>query len=768
MPRIAVIQDGTEVARQRFADVADRFEACCQRLSTEGLGEFTTHVFTDEATFDLFDGLDSGEWQCVAFASNALLSGQVETALGSARDDIRRYISSGGGIIVLHQQRESLSPLLPAALLPKMTERTAPRGSAFARAVDPEDILLHYPLAVEWAVLRDFGEQEMRDAPGGSEGGSELPSLFFKSLDRRTLPSALKTVLDAPTGEVVLARTGDHVTERVVISTMPLDWQFERPGQGAQTAALLTNALRYGAVGAPRRLVWRRERQESNPLLIRWLATDGAAALRTAPAAERSLDPTESWLLSAVGLFVLPEDRRSWVEEEEVVERFLAAGGTLVAAADVAPGLTRVTAVIGRYEEQALAARLYAELRAVDGWRSVDNAFELRNIVAVLSFLHGNEIDGGDTAAALLEELLPLVQKLEQRLADPKHREDIGSSIALAETLALLNPDTELSKHVGWLSVQASRCPFDVALQIRSVLALATGQQASTFLEDAADAFEGAAGQATSLASLVRILESVDRLAQRRLLDDERDQAARLAESACSLLEATSPYADRAWMSVEATAHLTRGLVALHTRLPEDSPDLRARVAGHVATGATALRAARRRYERNAKGVAWLSCVVHSIVVADRVFPIGLQRLASLEWPEGTDASSPVERALLQQLAVANEELRLSERDLQQRLDDQLQQRLAASIGRGTATLIPAALLIAAAAIVIWQVGWKSLGGLLLSIAALSTLALTALGLIFAALARLHLLAGPAPRIRRWIDENAVPALKTAGGIKRG
>jgi hypothetical protein len=221
-------------------------------------------------------------------------------------------------------------------------------------------------------------------------------------------------------------------------------------------------------------------------------------------------------------------------------------------------------------------------------------------------------------------------------------------------------------------------------------------------------------------------------------------------------------------MSVEATGHVTRGLVALHARLPERSPELAARVAGHVASGAAALRSARHRYERNAKGAAWLACVVHSIVAADRVFPIGLQRLASLEWPDSAAAGSPVERALLQQLAIANEELRIAERDLRERLDEQLQQRLAASIGRGTATLVPAGLLIAAGAVVISQVGWNSLGGLILTIAALSTLVLTALGLVFGALGRWHLLAGPAPRIRRWLEENAVPALKTGGGIRRG
>jgi hypothetical protein len=775
MPKIALIQDGTEVARQRFADVASRFRLVCETLSREGIDDFSIDVYTDEDVGYLLDGIERDEWQCLAFASNALISVQVEKALTRNADDLRRYIRSGGGIVVLHQQRDSLSPLLSGDLLPVTAERTAKRGSTSARAADADDVLLHYPQPVRWSVLKDLREVELRASGegdgAGEQRGDELPSFFFKTIDRKMLPSALKAVLDVPTSEVILARTDDHVTERVVISTMPLDWQFERPGQGAQSAALLANALRYATLGTPRRLVWRREQGESNPLLIKWLSLDGAAAMKPAPAKPRPLDETESWLLSAIDLFVLPADRREWIEKDEAVQRFLRRGGALVAAADVSPGLTRATAMIGRYEERALATQLYAQLRAVDGWQTADNAFELRNIVRALTFLRELELDRHDgEPSKLLDALGSLTDDVRKRLATSGHREDFGSSIALAETLALLRPKKKIESDIAWLVEESGRRAPEVRVQVRSLLALIDGRRVDDLVRDAADALGASTKGNPSPATLVRVLEAVAQLDQQDLLGGEPEEATRLAELACEELDASPWTPDRGWLSVEATAHVTRGLVALHTRVPKSRPDLAARLADHIASGATTLRNARFRYEPNAKGVAWLAGVVHSIIAADRVFPIGLQRLASLEWPDraGATASTAIEHAVLQRLAVRNEELRRSERELSERLEEQLRQRLAASIGRGTATLVPSALLVAGAVWVLFRVGWSSVGALLLSIAALSTIVLTVLGVIFVALDRWQLLAAPAPRIRNWLETVAVPATKTAGGIKRG
>jgi hypothetical protein len=768
VPRIALIQDGTEVARQRFADVAGVFERACATLSQEASADFALRAFTDEDVGYLLDGIEREEWSCLVFASNALLSGQVENAVTRHREKLHRYVADGGGVIVLHQQRDSLEPLLPAELLPETHEREAERGATAVRADDPNDLLLHFPVAVAWTDLRDLRPEELRRA---DDRGSELPSFFFKAIDRASLPRALKPVLSASDDEVVVARTDDHVRERVVLATAPLDWQSARPGQEQATAALLVNALRYAAVGSPRRLVWHRGEGVSNQLLVRWLAMDGGAALRPAPQAERPLDEIEAWLLSTVDLFVLPADRLPWVEGEADVERFLAQGGALVAAADVPPGVTQVTGVVGRYEERTLATRLYAELRAVEGWRSARYAFELRNIARALAFLWGHdegELNRRDAAAIPPQQLGDdLADDLRRRLADPDHQEDLGSSIALAETLARVVAEPgKAAPHVAWLADEAEHRPADVALQIRAVLALADGRTEPDFLRDALAALE----EAGSLAPVVRVLDAVSVLDGAGLLPEDTEHATRLGAVACRCLGGSRATPERGWASVEATAHVTRGLVALHARIAPDRPDVAADLIGHVATGATALRRALRRYERNVKGVAWLASIVHALIVADRAFPIGLQRLASLEWPDrqsGDAASERVERSLLQQLALENEKLRLGGRDLQRRLDEQLTQRLAAAIGRATATLVPTIVLAVAAVVVLRQVGWDSFGGLVANLVVLVGLVLTALTGLFALLARWNLLAGPAPRIAQWIADHVVPAVSAGGEIKR-
>ena len=764
MPGIALIQDGTEVARQWIADVAAVFDRCCGSLSERGVEEFALSVFTDEDAAYLLDGLDRDEWACLVFASNALLSGQIESALERHRASVHRYVDAGGGVVVLHQWRDSLAPLLPVELLPPTAERDWSRSPTTLRADDVHDVLLHYPFRVDWGALRD-----VEDA-----GPRGTPSLFFKVFDRGKLPGALKPVLSGGGDEIVVARAGDHVRARVVVAAAPLDWHAARPGQEEATTGLLANAVHYAALGPPKRLVWRRPEGVSNQLLIRWLGTDGAAAVLPAPAEERPLTETEAWLLTAVDAFVLPSDRLGWAEETREVQRFLAQGGALLAAADTPPGGTRVTAVVGRHEERALATRLYAELRAVEGWRKVDYAFELRNIVRALRFLWGaddTEPNRGHPAAippSDLADLAPVIRR--DRLAVPKHREDLSSSIALAETLSYLLPDPAegtADGAVGWLADEGAARGGELALQIRAVLALAARAAPDGFLSAAVDAF-AAAG---SLAAVVRILDAVAVLDETGLLPEDDAGATRLAELACDFLDRTPATREHGWMSVEATGELTRGLVALHARLEPGRPDVAARVIGHVATGATALRQAVHRYERNWKGVAWLACIVHAVIVADRAFPIGLQRLASLEWPDpaaADAASARIERSLLQQLALENEKLRVGESDLRIELADERRQHLAARIGRGAATLVPIALLGLAAWAIVDQIGWDTPAGLVALLAVALSLGATLLSTVFALLEYLDLLARPAPRILGFFVERVVPSVEKAGKLKRG
>ena len=534
MPRFAVIQDGTETVRQRFADVVDCYKTCAADLSDGRFVQFSFEVFTDERVGPLLEALDPDDWACVVFASNALLSGEVEDAVTRRPERLHGYVQAGGGLVVLHQQRDDLSPLLPPDMLPLMAERTSKRGATATRPADgaEADLLLRFPGPVEWSCLRDIGPDEL-DTLRGAGRAVELPSFFFKVLDRDGLPASLKPVLVSTTGEVVICRAQDHVDARVVLATPPLDWQADRPGQGAAATALLCNAIRYASLGRPRRLVWYRAEATDNELLLRWLNRDGGAAIHAAPAGTPEIGPTDAWLLETVDAFVLPADRLDAVEERDETVRYLERGGALIATANArSGGASRVTALLGRHEERSLASTLFAELRAVDGWRSADHAFELRNIVQALAFLLRDEVHRTNTAATDPRSLDELRPKLCERLTSPEHREDLGSSIALVQCLAHIEPDDGplAGEYVDWLDDEEAIRPFDLALQIRGVLAFGRRRPDPAFLRDALAALAAARDDMSSVAPLGRVLRTIAMLDQTGLLPDDPDSAIAIAE----------------------------------------------------------------------------------------------------------------------------------------------------------------------------------------------------------------------------------------------
>ena len=118
--------------------------------------------------------------------------------------------------------------------------------------------------------------------------------------------------------------------------------------------------------------------------------------------------------------------------------------------------------------------------------------------------------------------------------------------------------------------------------------------------------------------------------------------------------------------------------------------------------------------------------------------------------------------------ASAIEELLRAARDVQQQFEEERQNRLAASIGRGVATLVPVVGLVVAASVVLRQVGWDTFGGLVANLVVLISLGATLLASLFALLEYLHLLARPAPRVLRFVVERVVPTVEAGGKIKRG
>jgi len=743
VPRFAVIQDGTELARQTDADITGCYEECSELLSADGT-PFAVTVFTDEAVGFLLDRIDPGEYQCLVIASNALNSGQVEQAVERRKTELRRYLDRGGGIVVLHQATESLAAVLPEDLCPDIVDRASERGRDSADSAvpyDADDVLLHYPATV--AVDRFFD--------GGFAVGP--PSLFYKDLRAESLPETLKPVL-VYGDEVLVARTYDHVPERVVVATLPLDWQ--------RAVDLLSNAIRYAALGGPRRLVWRQEGASRRQMLIQWLSLDGGASVRPMPGEGDALGPTERWLLENVDMVVVPPSCIDAVKPREEVHRFLDLGGTLLSTDDVAERSgSEVRAFVGAYTERLLATRLYGELRAVRGWEAVDFAFELRNIVTALAFLATNPANR-TRAAVSTEELKALKEAVRERLRDERHREDLSSSIAHVQSLAFLSGDTPVDHELlDWMAGDPRRERFDVGIQIRAVTALGLRRPDPGFADAALQALRDQAEPA-SLAPVVRVLDAVAVVDQAGMFEGDHDVVRELTELVCDLLEQQPPEPGVGWLSVEATADVTRGLIALLNWLPVEDTDLAARVTDRVGAAITVLRQAFRRYERNRKAVAWLARLTHAVVLVDRRFPIGLQRLASLEWP-GTSpeemATGGAERSLLEHLAVENKTLR----DRENEFEDA---QLAARIGRGAATLGATAAVAVPFVYVLVQVGFESIWALLGNVTVLLTALLGIVAGLFTLLGRWHLLAGPAVKVLDWIGE-AVPLLSGLSKLRR-
>jgi hypothetical protein len=741
MARFAVIQDGTELARQTEADIAGCFERCGELLSVDG-GSFEPTIYTDEAVGPLLDRITADEYRCLVVASNALTSGQIERELARRRANLSRYLAAGGGIVVLHQLVDSLSSLLPDDLAPAVVARSSARGDQPATAYDPDDILLRYPCEVDLAGFTDGG---FPDGP---------PSLFYVALAPGSLPERLKPVIRYG-AEVLVARSYDHVDERVVIATLPLDWQ--------RSVSLLANAIRLACAGPPRRLIWHSRPAGRRQLLVEWLTADGRASVRPPVPDEQPLDATQRWLLTSVDLVVVPADRLPAARNRPELSRFLARGGVLVAPHDdqLAGSASRVTAIVGAHTETQLARRLYGELRAITGWAAADYAFELRNIVTALAFLGSNPVNQRPGSVELAE-LEPLEPDLIERLRNPHHREDLSSSLAHLQSLAFLTAPAKLHPDVyEWACGSPRRERYDVGLQIRAVTALAT-RQADPNFGVAAGAELRSHQDDSSLAAVIRVLDAVAVLDQAGLLQVDAAQTAELVDLSCAVLERHPPNQGAGWLSVEGTADATRGLVALLDRLPAGDRARTSRVADQIGLAAGLLRQALRRYERNRKGVAWLARVVHAAVAVDRCFPIGLQRLAEVEWPGRVDeppSTAGTEHTLTEYLALENKILRDREREF-------TDARRAARLGRAVATVGGATLVAAPFGYLLVRLGVESAWSLLGNVAILATSLLAITAGVFSLLARWRLLAAPAGRVLEWIGAT-IPVVAALSGLRR-
>jgi hypothetical protein len=763
MSRIAVIQNGTDVSRSSWADVADCYDEAARLISDDAM-TVAVEFFVDDAVEHLLAALDRDEIQCIVFATNSLTSERVERAVAKNLDRVHSYIACGGGVVLLHQWRDSLSPVLPELLCPAMATRTslAPDPTPVHR-LRRDDILLHHPIDVSMDRLRD----------GGFGFGPSW--LFFKALDLSTLPTAYKAVLVRNDTEAVLVRTDDHVPQRVVVCTPLLDWQHN--------VELLANLLEWAAFGSPTRLVRIGDNVAPTKFLHSWLGMDGSAAVSSVPPQARELSVDECWLLtdpeSQVEVFVVPPENLRLMQDRPEVLRFLERGGTMLTT-DAATELpaSRITAYVGNYTQRELARTLYAEMRAVPGWDSVESAFDLRNIVGALVLLWSDEVNR-TPGAVPPSEISGLVDEILQRLSTPRHQEDVSSSIALAQTVALLGapagPHLDLRLVDAMLERPLAQ-NFDVRLQILAVRAGWRSIADPDYLREVHAALAAAAPDLGRVSPIVRVLDSIALLHQLELLAADPACVAELGALIADQLDSYAPQADVGWMSVEATADVVRGLLAILDLLGSDSEPVARRLAEHAVAGADIVRRElAKNYERNARGVAWRARLTNALVLADHYFPVGLQRLTTLRWPDSSTVNavvSPTQRSLVEYLAAENKRLR----DLQEQTaaagdakDGQLStQRTAAAIGRGVATWLPTLLLIASGIVIAAAVGSSSFWGLVANVGVLVSALVTLLTLLFTGLDKVHLLAASAQPIRNGIKNVGEPLLDSLGKLKRG
>ena len=732
MPAIALVQDGAEVARQRYADVYVQFDRVCKELSsTRGLN-FTLQVFTDDAVRFLLRGASPDEFSCIVFASNALLSNEVCEAVATHRQQFEEYLRAGGGLLLLHQFRPSLEDVLPADLCPRLVDRQ-PGGRAQTYADAPNDITLRFPNSASLDALKD------------ADYGSGLKHLYWKSLERGSLPHTLLPILSARHAggpEVLMARSVSGIQERVVVSMLPLDWL----GQ----VDLLANAIRYVSLGEPRRLLWLpNSLGPRTDFVLRWLYSDGASAVSTM-ADPNAMSDADRWLFEHVDVCIVPFDEFEAVRHREEITAFIKRGGTLITAdPDSELKATRVSAMIGPYGQRALSRKLYEELGATSTWTSFANAFHLRNIVSALAMFCRKQLD--DSSIAIRpDEVAHLVQPIEHRLQQDEHRQDLSSSLALGETLChLVPPPRGDASLFAWMDQPNPPDEQDVQLQIRALRSHWLCQQdmefvplAVSFLERRAQA---SAASAQSLAPVVRLLEATAMLDDARLLAGHQDAFERFANALACELDKRPPDPEVGWNSIEATAGVTRGLVALIDHLQD--AEKQERLAAHVAGASTVLRQAMRRFDKHDASNAWLAQLarlVEALSLVDERFPVGLQRLASLKWPaEGSvnAVTSMAEDSLMAALAGQIKVLRVKERELQQ-------QRLAAVVGRTVATLGGTLVVAVVFGLLLWAYTPTLTWDWIRNVGIALSLLVIALGLYFRLLKHWNLLTDWGDRIR--------------------
>ena len=660
MRRIAIIQDGNEIARQQHADVQSTFIEACQILQqVSGPTEFD--FFHDYSTNYFLDGLTVNEYSCVVLASNALLSNDVLKAIRDHEEHLHRYLEQDGGLVVLHQIADHITSCLPKNIECNTISKD---GFSIPNITNHDDIILNYPSHIDVDHIFDDGRHEH--------------SLFWKSIEKSSVEGFFSSVIDLHRqdgnfNESILIRTHRNTKYRIVICCIPVDWRGQKD--------LLANIIHYAANGHPKRLIYRLPERSSNQAVEYWLQGERTSAFvdliwRSSKEEYEPQCPEQrhAWLLQTVDLCVLPNrelfDR---VITNEQYIHFVDGGGCLlVCSTSDRPFGTEVRAIVGNFVEGGYARFLYSELRATsENWRTVESAFELRNVVCALDYLEKKSQKSGyllietSTLGNLMPDLL-------EKLNNPNDRKDFGSSMALALVGLLIsdeeNKDT-LAAQCRWIQERYNTVNFDVKFQIKSLFSMIEDSDENTFC-DIIEYLSFEDNRNISPGELARIMDSIANLENIAGIRCTRDEALSLAGFVLDYMN--DQYLDDSppWLSVEATCDICRGMISLKKILQDQPSFYDQALSQYIVEAASFLRRVRLRVDReNRTGLASLARITQTLVMAESVTPLGVERFVSLDWPEeAKDAAMEGQvrdTNFVERLSRENERLRRIEKSFQ-------------------------------------------------------------------------------------------------------
>jgi hypothetical protein len=249
MYRIAVLQNQSESLRAGYADVARNFST---QLELDGY-EFTPFDGSNVRTlFETVSPHYLATYDAIFISTNAASDEKTRTALARHTQLLDEFLRSGKGIYLGYQKKmsagldgASTSMLLPEPYHVQMRNRPESETDSGAGLISISPRSAHSVgafllLSSPFEVSEDLIMTHCRE--------NDFKAHVYRAVLVPTNEAAFETVLeDRSYGDVrrlLLVNRSSLMGERIVVSTVAVDWENHR--------RLLTNIIKYLAEGAPR------------------------------------------------------------------------------------------------------------------------------------------------------------------------------------------------------------------------------------------------------------------------------------------------------------------------------------------------------------------------------------------------------------------------------------------------------------------------------------------------------------------------------------